>query len=244
MGHDRLRNRGSISGKRLYQVMIQERCSSRRLFSFSPSRKRKDNPPLECYRSFQIIREKSGENFPIYQRICYNQSMPDQIPFSIVRDACKETGATVVLIGGQALASRGYQRLTLDVNFMITEKDYEKLKPAIFSKGYREVIKTNVAAKWQCQSSDLIDIDFMFVDVDTFETIKKAAKLEDYEESQFLVPKAEHLIALKLHAIKQQPKKRELKDLNDIMQLVKANNMDIQSQSFQNLCKQFGTAEL
>ncbi len=159
-------------------------------------------------------------------------------------DACKETKVSVVLIGGQALASRGYQRLTLDVDFMVTEEDYEKLKPAISSRGYSEVVRTNVAAKWQAGSPDLIDIDFMFVDPETFKAIKKDSTMEDYQEGKFLVPKAEHLIALKLHAIKQQPQKRELKDLNDVIQLIKANNIDIKSKAFQSICRRFGTAAL
>ena len=170
--------------------------------------------------------------------------MSAQVPFSYVADACKEAKISAILIGGQALASRGYQRLTLDVDFMVTEEDYEKLKPAISSRGYSEVVRTNVAAKWQGQSPDLIDIDFMFVDRATFEAIKKESKEEDYYDGKFLVPKVEHLIALKLHAMKQQPQRREPKDLNDVIQLIRTNRIDVKAKAFESLCKQFGTDDL
>ena len=159
-------------------------------------------------------------------------------------DVCKRTGASVVLIGGQALGAHGYQRLTLDVDFLITEDDFDRLRQALSEAGYREIVRTNVAAKFSSDSEDLIDIDFMFVDRKTFEKIKGDGKTESYEGSAFWVPKLEHLIALKLHAIKQQPKIRELKDLNDIVELVRRNHMDVKAESFKSVCLDFGNPEL
>ena len=84
----------------------------------------------------------------------------------------------------------------------------------------------------------------MFVEADTFRGIQKESKAETFQGTQFLVPKPEHLIALKLHAIKQQPGIRELKDLNDIVELIKANQIDVSSGNFKSLCLKFGTPEL
>ena len=174
----------------------------------------------------------------------YWPSMPIQNPFRIVGAACRQTAARVILIGGQALGARGYQRVTLDVDFMITEQDYGKLKPALEQKGYREAVRTDVAAKMRARSDDLIDIDFMFVDGSTFDGVQKESAEEGFEEYKFWVPKPEHLIALKLHAIKQQPDLRELKDLNDIVELIRANPIDVHSGDFQSLCLRFGTAAI
>lgn len=170
--------------------------------------------------------------------------MPAQIPFQIVANACQKTKIDVILIGGQALGARGYQRVTLDLDFMIVAEDYEKLKPEIEGQGYGEIVRTNVAARMRAASDDLIDIDFMFVDPDTFDGIRKEAEAENFEGCEFKVPSPEHLIALKLHAITQQPKVRELKDLNDIVELIQANPIDVQSNAFKSLCLKFGTEAL
>ncbi len=171
-------------------------------------------------------------------------TMPAQMPFGIVARACQKTGSAVILIGGHAVGVRGYQRVTLDVDFMITEADYEKMKPALCAEGYEEVVRTDVAAKLRAKSENCLDIDFMFVDGETFRGIQKESEAETFQNAQFLVPKAEHLIALKLHAIKQQPELRELKDLGDIVELIKANRLKTSSENFRSLCLKFGTPEL
>ncbi len=170
--------------------------------------------------------------------------MATRAPFRLVADACERTGTSVVLIGGQALGAHGYQRLTLDVDFLITEDSFNQLRELLCEAGYREVARTDVAAKFSSDSEDLIDIDFMFVDPKTFEKIKKEGKEESYDGHSFWVPKLEHLIALKLHAIKQQPKVRELKDLSDIVELIRRNHVDVASESFKSTCLNFGTPEL
>lgn len=170
--------------------------------------------------------------------------MSPQIPFKMVSDACQKCGSAVILIGGHALSSRGCQRATLDVDFMITERDYGKLKPYLSAEGYRETARTNVAAKWSASSDDLVDIDFIFVDDPTFQGIKKESRTENYDDREILVPSVEHLIALKLHAIKQQPAERELKDLSDIVELIKANQLNVTSEAFKTMCAKFGTSEI
>lgn len=170
--------------------------------------------------------------------------MPARTPFRFIAEACQRTGTSVVLIGGQALSAHGYQRMTLDVDFLITESDFNSLRDPLCEAGYREVVRTNVAAKFSSDSEDLIDIDFMFVDPQTFKKIKEEGKEESYEGRTFRVPKLEHLIALKLHAIKQQPKVRELKDLSDIVELIRRNPVDVTAGPFKSLCLEFGTPEL
>ncbi len=170
--------------------------------------------------------------------------MPAKTPFRLIADACKRTVTSVVLIGGQALGAHGYQRLTLDVDFLITEGDFNLLREPLSKAGYREVVRTDVAVKLSSDAEDLIDIDFMFVDTKTFEKIKGEGKEESYDGHPFCVPKLEHLIALKLHAIKQQPKVRELKDLSDIVELIRRNRVDVGSEAFRSTCLNFGTPEL
>jgi hypothetical protein len=89
-----------------------------------------------------------------------------------------------------------------------------------------------------------MDLDFMFVEKDTLYKIVKAAKTVNMDRQKFLVPSVQHLIALKLHAIKCNPKTRAFKDLLDIIELIKANKVDIKSADFKELCLKYGSGEL
>jgi len=170
--------------------------------------------------------------------------MTPEIPFKLVAEGIQKSGRPLILIGGQAMALRGYQRATLDIDFMMTETDYEKLKPVLSGEGYHEVARTAVAAKLSPESENLLDMDILFVDEKTFCAVQKDAKKETFQGVSFLVPSVEHLIALKLHAIKQQPGARELKDLGDIVELIKSNHLNAHEESFKKLCLKFGTPDI
>ena len=84
----------------------------------------------------------------------------------------------------------------------------------------------------------------MFVDEETLDKIIKDGKKIDIAGQKFIIPSLEHLIALKLHAIRYNPKVRENRDLPDIINMIKTNNVDIKSSHFKKLCLRYGTEEL
>ena len=61
---------------------------------------------------------------------------------------------------------------------------------------------------------------------------------------KFTVPSVEHLIALKLHSIKNNPKLRENKDMADIVELIGVNKIEVRKDSFRDLCLKYGNKEL
>ncbi len=89
-----------------------------------------------------------------------------------------------------------------------------------------------------------MDVDFMFVDKDTLDKIINAGKEISIANQKFIVPRLNHLIALKLHAIRYNPKIREYKDLPDIIQLIRINELNVKDVEFKNLCLKYGTEEL
>ncbi|MCG3205017.1 MAG: hypothetical protein KCHDKBKB_01734 [Elusimicrobia bacterium] len=90
-------------------------------------------------------------------------------------------------------------------------------------------------------SRETKDIDFLFTDEETLKAVIRDGQEITISGEPFIVPSLDHLIAMKLHAIKQNPERRELKDLLDIAALIKENNIDIESDSFRNLCLQYGS---
>ena len=84
----------------------------------------------------------------------------------------------------------------------------------------------------------------MFVDKDTLNKIIKDGEEISIAKQKLIVPSLHTLIALKLHAIKYNPKLREYKDLPDIINLIRTNKVDYKNKEFRELCLKYGTEEL
>lgn len=61
---------------------------------------------------------------------------------------------------------------------------------------------------------------------------------------KFMLPSVLHLVALKLHSIKNSGKTRELFDLPDIIMVLKKNNVNVNDKAFKKICLKFGTEDL
>ena len=57
------------------------------------------------------------------------------------------------------------------------------------------------------------------------------------------IPALDHLLALKLHVLKQNLGHRVIKDLDDVIRLVLANKVAIQSEHYKKLFDKYGTIE-
>ena len=91
---------------------------------------------------------------------------------------------------------------------------------------------------------ELIDIDFMIVDDLTREKIIKDGKTIEVVGEKLIIPSLNHLIALKLHAIKNNQKNRIWKDLPDIIRLIQMNNIDCKNEAFKEICLKYGNHEI
>jgi len=167
-------------------------------------------------------------------------------PFKMLSEICDTLKIDVIVIGAYAVGAHGYQRATADVDFMVDEESADAIGEKLLDYGYEEAVRTEIAVRYMPtnKDDDNIYIDIILVNPATFKEVLTDAKKESYEGSTFYVPSLNHIIALKLHAIKQQPNKRKYKDLNDILELISFNKMDVRSKEFKDLCLKFGTEEL
>ena len=164
--------------------------------------------------------------------------------FHLISALSKKENVSCVLIGGFAVNYYKVTRQTADVDFLITKEDFDKIVGLLEEAGFKQDYTQEVFARLKSNTPYLMDLDFMFVDKETLEKIIKEAKLINIAGEKFLVPSLNHLIALKLHAIKYNPKIHEFKDLLDIIELIKVNKVNIKTNEFKNLCLKFGTEEL
>lgn len=160
--------------------------------------------------------------------------------FHLVFDLTGKEGVSCILIGGFAVNFYNYSRQTNDVDFLITKEAYERIAPHLLRLGYSQHLRENFA-QLENKALTLKNLDFIFVDQDTFNEIKRCGKKVKIAKLEFIAPSLNHLIALKLHAINQNPKNRLTVDLIDIIKLAELNKIDVKGGDFKKLCLKYGS---
>lgn len=164
--------------------------------------------------------------------------------FHLMGALSKNEHVSCVLIGGFAINFYKVTRQTADVDFLITRDDFGKIESLLEKQGFKKDYVEKVFTRFKSNQINLMDLDFMFVEKETLDKIVKEGKEITIAGQNFLVHSLLHLIALKLHSIKYNPRLRELKDLPDIISLVQENNVDVKGKEFKELCLKFGTEDL
>ncbi len=164
--------------------------------------------------------------------------------FNLISGVFENQKVSAVLIGGFAVNYYKVMRQTADIDFLITKEDFDKILSILEEEGYITDYTQELFAKLSADKAHFMDIDFMCVDKDTFDKIIKHGKEITIAKARFIVPSLNHLIALKLHSLKFNPKLREYRDFPDIIELVRVNNIDVKDEDFKELCLKFGTKEL
>jgi len=145
----------------------------------------------------------------------------------------------ILLIGGYALQAHGVVRQTLDVDCLIAESSSKNLENILSKLGYRVKARTSNFIRFTHSSAFLEDVDVLLVDESTFDEMIKMSSNFVSGVVQWRVPCLSHLIALKLHAVKNNPD-RELRDLADIITVLKNNPGSLSKSEINNLCLKYG----
>jgi hypothetical protein len=151
-----------------------------------------------------------------------------------------EKGPAVLLIGGYALQAYGVVRQTLDVDFLVCEGDSPALGRILEGEGYREAARTETFVRYTHSPLYLMDVDLVLVDRQTFDSLIEDSIEFHLGQTRFRVPSLSHLMALKLHAANQRPE-RVLRDMSDIVALMRANPDVVSEYELQTLCARHGS---
>ncbi len=164
--------------------------------------------------------------------------------FHLISAVSRNKKVLCVLIGGFAVNHYKVTRQTADVDFLITESDFKKISGILEKEGYKEEYREKVFSRLTTDSDYIVDLDFMFVDEGTLQKIIKEGPEVEIAGQKFTVPSLDHLIALKLHSVKNNPGLRMNKDLPDIIELIKMNKVNIKNKNFKDICLKYGTLKL
>jgi len=147
-----------------------------------------------------------------------------------------------LVIGGHALNVHGYSRQTGDLDLLVSKRDREFWYELVEQLAYKPFQQHAVFARFTPQSITEWPIDLMFVEEAVFDKLFKDSVTGDFASVEARVPSARHMIALKLHALKQRQAHREEKDIGDVRELLKICSMN--AEDLLELCEKYDRPEL
>jgi len=163
--------------------------------------------------------------------------------FTFLATLFKKHEIQSVLVGGYALIVNNVQRMTFDIDFMVTAKDCRKIEPDLIEAGYSILSRQEAFVQFKGEKIGLRDLDFLITDKETLEKIITQGKKTIIAGEEFYVPSPIHLIMMKVHFISGN-RKREIKDLPDIVQLLEANAIDPLSKEIREIFDRFQEHDL
>ncbi len=146
---------------------------------------------------------------------------------------------SVLLIGGYALQAYGVTRQTLDVDVLISEAHAGLMDAGLLQAGYSQVARSEIFARYRHTSVILPDVDVLFVDSETARKMSQEAMPYTVADASCLVPALSHLLGMKLHAIRMNPR-REARDFADLVELIRSNPGSISNDELRHLCTTYG----
>lgn len=146
-------------------------------------------------------------------------------------------GIPLLLAGGWAVCHHGYSRYTNDIDWICSRAEESRALDLMQSLGF-EIVFESMATRFQHKKHfDLLPVDLLWVSAETFSKMA-ATDQRTGKRAEMLVIDFESLLAMKLHALKDD-KEREGKDLLDIRLLLKENKGAMTEDRLREICERF-----
>lgn len=133
--------------------------------------------------------------------------------------AFEKTGIRFALAGGVAVATYGIQRSTLDLDLVVPGPDADAAVAALERLGF-ETLRRSEGFSNHLRSAGGERIDLLFVAEPTASALfARATRQSVFDEMAVAVVHPDHLVAMKLFALKQNPDRQAI-DLEDVRALL------------------------
>jgi len=148
------------------------------------------------------------------------------IVLGVVSDFLEERGHRHAVIGGVALAAYGLPRTTLDLDLIVESSAQDELISFLESRGYKTVNRLRGYSNHSHPDPLWGNIDFVYVGPETSQDLFSASRIAEGPRGlPIRLPKPEHLAALKVVAMKNDPG-RAFQDMADIRFLLTLPGVD------------------
>lgn len=146
--------------------------------------------------------------------------------YGLLASFLEPRGERVAVVGGLGLHGHGVTRATVDLDLLVEARVQDVLVEFLESHGYETLHRSPGFSNHLHADSALGRVDLVYVDSDTARRLFAgcAPRLELGSRTA-LVPRAEHLVAMKVQAMKNDPS-RELQDLADVQALLRLPETD------------------
>ncbi|MEM6456705.1 MAG: hypothetical protein AAF772_16560 [Acidobacteriota bacterium] len=137
-----------------------------------------------------------------------------------IADFLDGRGVRHAVAGGFALHAYGVSRATYDLDLLVEQRAQAALVDFLEAEGYRTLHRSTGYSNHVHAASDAGRVDVIYLAAPTAEAVLGAADARAITDAwRAPVPRAEHLIALKLHGAAQDPPRlpRDLQDIRDLL---------------------------
>jgi predicted nucleotidyltransferase len=161
----------------------------------------------------------------------------------IVTEA-REKGLDFLVIGGHAVNFYGYSRETADLDLLVRQDARAAWAELFCGLGYAVDRDAETFVQLAPPGQAEWPVDLMLVREPTFAAMLAASREVNMYGAKLRIPSLDHLVALKLHALKHTRAHRFLKDFQDVEGLVRTNHLDLQSERVRQLFLKYGNLDL
>lgn len=144
-----------------------------------------------------------------------------------------------LVIGGFAVGVHGFTRPTFDVDLLIRRPDLEAWKQRLSGAGLLLLSEQTAFAQFSPGEGE-DGLDLMMVNEETFQRTDSAAVAVSFDGIAGRVVSLDHLLALKLHVLRQALPRRTGKDARDVEELLRRNRVPLDSDHYRNLVLRYG----
>ena len=138
----------------------------------------------------------------------------------------------------------GYPRATQVTDLLVAKPDRARWEQVMSDLGYKVFHDGGAFLQFTPASGVGWELDLMFVAQPTFDQMLADSKPVKIEGRAVRVPSLDHLFALKIHALKHGSGLQVVKDMNDIVEMAGANQVDARSERFRRLFEKYGDLNL
>ena len=164
--------------------------------------------------------------------------------FNQLNESAGLNGLRFLVIGGHAVIEHGVQRGTEDADILACKDDRHKWQSLVEKLGYKLFHDGGTFLQFESTAESQWDLDLMLVSAEVLDRLLAAAKPASMEGAAVVVPSLEHLLRLKIHALKHGRGLRVLKDLTDVAQLLTVNRVDPNAAWVRALFEKHGDVEI
>jgi hypothetical protein len=150
-----------------------------------------------------------------------------------VRGLLEEKGHRYALVGGLAMAAYGLPRTTLDLDLVADAAAQDDVVAGLEALGYETLHRSSGYSNHAHPETAMGSIDFVYVRGETAERLFAAARLVPGPAgSEIAVPSPEHLAAMKVLAMKNDPARtfQELGDIRHLLVVAGADREEVRAQ--------------